>query len=438
MSPRRPLTTATELPQGEPPARGTFLLVVGDGHFSTHLLPPGREAVMGREEGCEIQLGGDAISRRHAVIRAGAPATVEDLGSKNGLRVRGQRLAAGERAALSPGESFQVGGYTVVVLAAAGGESAGEGPRASLVVADPRPEGVPSVVGRIARSPVNVLVCGETGVGKEVLARTLHAQSGRGGPFLGLNCAALGETLLESELFGYERGAFTGAVQAKPGLFETAAGGTVFLDEVGDMPLSTQAKLLRVLETRQALRLGSVRPVELDVRFLAATHRDLREAVREQKFRQDLYYRLNGITLVVPPLRERPEALPALAVTLLREAAERHGGAAPALAPAALAVLRAHPWPGNVRELRSVLERALILSAGGEIGPEHLVVDPPPEAAPSAAGDQPGASDERARIIAALEACAGNQTRAARVLGMSRATLVTKLALHRIPRPRGR
>jgi two-component system, NtrC family, response regulator AtoC len=423
---------------------GTCLLVLGDEHFASYAVRPGEDAVIGRETGCAIRLKGDQVSRRHAIVHGGQPTTVEDLGSKNGVKVHGRRLPSGERHPVLPGESFQIGGYIVVVLAGPVTEvGSSDGPRAALVIPDPTREGAAPLVERIARHRLSVLIRGETGVGKEILSRTVHDLSGRRGRFIALNCAALSESLLESELFGHERGAFTGAVEAKPGLFEAAAGGTVLLDEVGDMPLGTQAKLLRVLESRQVTRLGSVRPIDLDVRFLAATHQDLDEAVRRKTFRQDLYYRLNGVTLVVPPLRERPEAIAPLAAKLLAEAATRHdpGAAPPRLSAAVLAVLVQHTWPGNVRELKAVLERALILAGGGELRPKHFVLGSARLGEErGSAGDRsppgPGEDEERARIVAALDSCAGNQTRAARVLGISRATLVTKLRLLRIPRPR--
>jgi DNA-binding NtrC family response regulator len=376
------------------------------------------------------------ISRRHALVTSeGTGARVEDAGGTNRVKLGDRTLGSGEAATLTPGASFQVGPFTVVLLGMPSpiGESA-EG-RAELVVRDVRSGALTDLIGRVAASDVSVLIRGETGTGKEVLARALHQVSGRSGPMLAINCASLNEGLLESELFGHERGAFTGAVQAKPGLFEAAQSGTVFLDEVAELPASVQAKLLRAIETRQVMRLGGVRPIDLDIRFLAATHRDLREAVAEGEFRQDLYFRINGITILVVPLRDRKDSIPALAQEFLVDAAARARRTAPQLSPGALTSLARHDWPGNVRELKTVIERALLLAAGPEIAAKHIVLDSP---APARSDDKPvdDPSGERARIIAALDDCAGNQTRAAKQLGISRATLAHKLALFRIPRPR--
>jgi DNA-binding NtrC family response regulator len=240
-----------------------------------------------------------------------------------------------------------------------------------------------------------------------------------------INCAALSEPLLESELFGHERGAFTGATGAKPGLLETAPGGTVFLDEVGELPAALQAKLLRVIETRELTRVGSVRPRQIDVRFIAATNRDLEAEVARGTFRRDLFFRLNGMTLSLPPLRARPREIPVLCRLFLKELSGAAGRKTPPrLTAEALAQLCAHGWPGNVRELRNAIERALLLAPGDEIGIEHL-----PGAAPAPVG-------ERERILAVLAACAGNQSRAARELGISRKVLLARLDAYGVKRPR--
>ena len=304
---------------------------------------------------------------------------------------------------------------------------------------------------RAAAGTINVLILGETGVGKEVLARWIHGRSPRAGrPFLAVNCAALSGSLLESELFGHEKGAFTGAGPAKAGLLESAPGGTVFLDEIGELPAALQAKVLRVLEAREVVRVGGVRARPIDVRFIAATNRDIEAEVERGQFRRDLYYRLNGMTLTLPPLRERPGDIPALARLFLRllGGRERRPGGPPQLSEPALALLADHSWPGNVRELRNMIERALLLCTGRQILVEHLPAErlrtpaAPPVASAAPAGaaaartSAPGPRLDRERVLAALAACGGNQSRAARQLGVSRKTLVARLDAYGVARPR--
>jgi transcriptional regulator with AAA-type ATPase domain len=316
------------------------------------------------------------------------------------------------------------------------------GPPAVLREADALDENMRRVLALAARAAagnINLLILGETGAGKEVLARAIHASSARAARALvSVNCASLSETLLESELFGHERGSFTGAAQAKPGLLETAPGGTVFLDEVGELPLQLQAKLLRVIEAREIVRVGAVRPRKIDVRFIAATNRDLEAEVQRNAFRRDLFFRLAGLTVVLPPLRERPLDLPRLARQMVTELA-RQGGhrRAPALSDAALAVLAAHGWPGNVRELRNVIERALLLCDGATITPADLGLDPKPAPPPKVNHNAALEPDsERTRVLAALAVCAGNQSRAARRLGISRKVLIARLDAYGVARPR--
>ena len=320
---------------------------------------------------------------------------------------------------------------------------------------------------QVAKGEINVLVLGETGVGKEVFSERIHRQSPRADkPLLKLNCATLSETLLESELFGYERGAFTGADRMKQGLLETAEGGTVFLDEVGELPLGLQARLLRVIDDRKLFRVGGLKPISIDVRFVAATNRDLEVEAAAGRFRQDLYYRLNGVSLYIPPLRERRDEIESLVRLFVANASK--SAKPPAVSPEALDLLLSYPWPGNIRELRNVAERAVLLCQGAPIRPEHLPVEkmramvtstarkrptaPPPvvrdddtavshPAAPPRAGaslrDELGEL-ERVRIENALRDCGGNQSAAAKMLGIPRPTLLKRLDAYGITRPRKR
>jgi DNA-binding NtrC family response regulator len=405
-----------------PPAAGTTLVLVtvaGD-QATTHRLPGRGEVVIGRSRECDVRIDEPSLSRRHARIVIGDEIAVEDLETLNGTKVRGRALKPGERATVAIGEAIDVGKVLVVVQRSdADAPSTAPNPMHQLEL----------LVERVAASSISILIVGETGSGKEVLAEKIHRLSPRAKkPFLRLNCAAVAESLLESELFGYEKGAFTGAERAKPGLLESAAGGTVLLDEIGEMGAPLQAKLLRVIEQREVQRLGALRPETIDVRFLAATHRDLLAEVGRGTFRQDLYFRLNGITLRVPPLRERREQIPKLARELLERAARGLGRKPPRLDAEALERLAAHPWPGNVRELRNVVERALVL-CDDVLGPEHLQFDGAPPVPAEAA-------DERVRIMDALGRCGGNQTKAAQLLGMSRRTLTNRLNALGLPRPR--
>ncbi|HEX2188790.1 MAG TPA: sigma-54 dependent transcriptional regulator [Longimicrobiaceae bacterium] len=280
-----------------------------------------------------------------------------------------------------------------------------------------------------------VLVRGETGTGKELVARAIHFNGPRAaGPFVEVNCTALTESLLEAELFGYERGAFTGAHAAKPGLLEVAQGGTVFLDEIGDLSPQLQAKLLRFLEDRRVRRIGSVAAREVDVRVVAATHVDLERAVREGTFREDLYYRLSVVPLELPPLRERGRDVLLLARYFLQQESSELGIQCPSLTPAAQRALLDHTWPGNVRELRNSIERAAILFGGlGTLLPEHLVRGR--TTAPQVQDDRRGGLPfpasleqiERAAAVAAVEYAEGNKSRAARLLGIGRRRLYTLL-----------
>jgi DNA-binding NtrC family response regulator len=308
-----------------------------------------------------------------------------------------------------------------------------------MVPADGPMAQVHRLVEHVAGSNLSVLILGETGAGKEVIAEAIHQFSKRAkGPLVRLNCAALAETLLESELFGHEKGAFTGALATKTGLVEAADGGTLFLDEMGEMPMGTQAKLLRVLEAREVQRVGSVKPIKVDIRIVAATNVDLEAAIAAGKFRLDLYHRLDGVSIAIPPLRaRRSEILPLAKIFLARACAEQNAKPT-TFSEAAVRALESHAWPGNVRELKNVVERAAVLATGAPIAPAHLRLTPgaaplaPLPVAPAEAIDPA----ERARILAVLDQCGGNQSRAARELGIPRRTLLRRLDEYGVPRPR--
>jgi transcriptional regulator with GAF, ATPase, and Fis domain len=272
-----------------------------------------------------------------------------------------------------------------------------------------------------------VLVTGETGTGKEVIAGLIHGLSPRAeGPFVKMNCAALPETLLESELFGHEKGAFTGADRQRMGRFEQAHGGTLFLDEIGDMAPSTQAKLLRVLQDKEFTRVGGTRPLKADVRIIAATHRELEREIAAGRFRDDLFFRLNVIRIPMPALRERPDDVEALAVHFAAQFARELGRPERRLSAAALARLREHRWPGNVRELRNVIERAVLLADGDRIEPADVEVSEAPELPAATDSAERGLSmrdAERALVLSALRRSGFVQKDAAALLGVSRRKL---------------
>jgi len=290
----------------------------------------------------------------------------------------------------------------------------------------------------VAPTDSTLLISGESGTGKEVIARYVHALSDRsGGPFVSINCGALPENLLESELFGHMKGSFTGAVRDKQGLFVAAKAGTFFLDEVGEMTPATQVKVLRVLQEREVVPVGATEPIQVDVRIIAATNRDLDEEIRRGMFRSDLYYRLNVIMLHMPPLRDRIDDVPLLAEHFLHRFASGRGKATPRLSPEALAALQVYDWPGNVRELENALERAAVLSSDGEIPLSALPARITAEKAQPLVADRlpPNPSMEiieRAYILWVLQSEGGNKTRAAEVLGIDPSTLYRKLVRYGI------
>jgi len=591
------------------------LLVIVNGVVSTHTLPDVGEVRIGRARENDIQIIDASVSRFHALIRVDENgATIEDLGSANGTRVRGVVLEPNQPVSIAQGEVMDLGStllmmqqrpiatrewriwahgyfegrledecaravrsgttfglvrirgagdgdlvqqvlanalrpddvvglygpgdYEVLLVerpesdvnwilkalehafeevgieahigaalfprdgrsadvlearagSAARGASAEPAQAGSIVVRSPVMQKLHELLERVAPGDITVLILGDTGVGKEVMAEQVHKRSPRANkPFLRLNCAALSESLLESELFGHERGAFTGAHQMKAGLLETAQGGTVFLDEIGELPMAMQVKLLRVLEERQVWRVGGVKPRPIDVRFVAATNRNLENAVTENKFRQDLYFRLAGVTLNIPPLRERTEEIEPLAREFVRQLSRN--ARPPTLSAEAVQLMLGYSWPGNIRELRNAIERAVLLAGNGPILPEHFPVEKmtatistpladsplsrkvqpplsdlrsfglpsealPPAPPPAAAAADPNMAEfevgsatdvslgerlkrqvqevERQHILDALSRCGGNQTRAARELGISRRTLISRLEAYHIPRP---
>jgi DNA-binding NtrC family response regulator len=292
------------------------------------------------------------------------------------------------------------------------------------------------LLAQVARVPSPVLIEGESGTGKGVFARLIHNRSPRArAPFVDLNCAGLSKELLESELFGHERGAFTNAVNTKPGLFEVAADGTLFLDEIGEMDATVQARLLKAIEEKRFRRVGGIRDLTANFRLVAATNRDLAAEAAAGRFRSDLYYRLNVVRVRMPPLRERPEDIPVLVEVMLRPLAKEIGKPLPAMSPRALKKLEQYGWPGNVRELRNVLERALLTMSGKEIRSESLLLEAQSAALPASSAGLPTAEWEirplddvvASYVAAAVDAAGGNVRKAARQLQISPSTLYARL-----------
>jgi transcriptional regulator with GAF, ATPase, and Fis domain len=306
--------------------------------------------------------------------------------------------------------------------------AAGSGPE-RVIGQSPGWQDVLKKAAQVASTDATVFLQGESGTGKEVVARFIHRMSPRRrGPFVAINCAALPESLLESELFGYERGAFTGAQFAKPGQIQLAAGGVLFLDEVTEMSPAAQAKLLRVLQEREFQRLGGTRPVKTNVRIIAASNQDIRKAVKRGEFREDLYYRLYVFDIRIPPLRDRASDIPLFADSFLQEFGRALGHSTIALSAEASGALRAYDWPGNVRELRNVLERATILCEGGPILTQHLSVDL--TRTPAVASTTDLKVMERQAVAQMLQETKGNKAKAARRLGLTRTQLYVRLRRH--------
>jgi len=370
----------------------------------------------------QLRVDDALVSSRHArLTRVLHRWVIEDLGSKNGTVV--DRASLSPRAELEDGSLIEIGQTFFrfrAALPSTGGPpiASPTAPPATPLLATLMPplERALDDLARVARSSVSVVVDGETGTGKEVMARAIHALSGRSGPFVGVNCGALPANLIETELFGYKKGAFSGAVEDRPGLVRAAHGGTLFLDEIGDLPRPAQAAFLRVLQEREVLPVGGTRPTPVDIRLVAATHQPLAALVDAGGFRADLAMRVAGHRLSLPPLRERREDLGLMIAAMWRDRALK-------LAPKAARALLRYGWPGNVRELEKALGAAAVLATDGVVGLAHLPqeiaaepVGPTPEGAGTVGAELEAL--ERARMVEALSAEGGNQTRAAARIGM--------------------
>jgi two-component system, NtrC family, response regulator AtoC len=441
-------------------------------------LPESGVVTLGRGADSDLRMEDDSVSRRHA--RLYLPSLeIEDLGSRNGtwllehdappgLSAISDRAAHDEarlgrhvRHHFEPGAVLKLGSVACQLRRGAPAIHTLPVPAASAddapVLEDPEMVRLYALAERVAGTDLPLLILGETGVGKDVLAARLHQLSARHkGPFVRINCGALSDSLLESELFGHVRGAFTGANEAKAGLFEVASGGTVFLDEIGELPLRTQVKLLHVLETGQVTRVGSTKAQRIDVRFVSATNRELVQDVLAGAFRKDLYFRINTLCLKIAPLRERRADILPLVRHFLRLTCHAMGICEPALSVEAERHLEDYGWPGNVRELKNAVERARLLCGHGPLRVEHFPTehellspmsdlvdiwsDEAPtkvrQRAPLRSGPAVAMSVDHAAVTEALKACGGNQTRAAEMLRISRRTLVNRLNELDLPRPR--
>jgi len=432
----------TEQIDRQAPFGDRVLLVIDGASLQVVPLPGAGTLTIGRSQKCDVAIDSGSVSRHHANLLIHQDVEIEDVGSSNGTFVDGARLSTNQRVRLGIGIPFLVGGVTLMVQTRAGSRRETT-PSASQLAA------LEQSAARIAVGKLSILVLGETGVGKERFAERIHEMSPRrSAAFIRINCAAISEPVLEAELFGNE-------ATHKAGLIEHADGGTAFLNDVAELPTSLQVKLLRVLEDGAVRRIGSATPRAVDVRFIAATNKDLAAEVDAGRFRRDLYFRLAGASFTIPPLRSRKDEILPLAEQFVASAAGPLGRAF-VLAEDAKAYLIAHDWPGNIRELRNASERAVLLAPGSMIERQHLSIDepkrqpgryrspttPPPGSMLSA--DMPSqvratvAELEKQRILEALDKCAGNQTRAAELLGISRRTLINRLDEYGIARPRKR
>ena len=392
-------------------------------------------ARVGKDEDNDLVLKDETVSGRHLTVEETEHGfLVRDEASTNGTFVDRTRI---REAYLTPGCTIQLGGTAlrfeppterVQIQPSARdrfGDLHGESARMRQVF---------GILEKVAPTDATVLITGETGTGKEVVARSLHAGSRRAAhPFVVFDCSAIARELLESALLGHREGAFTGAVKDRQGVFVAASSGTLFIDEIGELPLDLQPKLLRALEQREVVPLGTDSPRKVDVRVLAATHRDLRAMVREGAFRQDLFYRLSVIEVRIPPLRERREDVPLLARRFVAAA----GRAPDSVTPAALDALMARPWEGNVRELKNLIERALVFAGDDPVDVAHLAGTEPPTSAGDGllSGEKSLAEVEAEVILATLQRTKWNKTRAAQILGITRQTLLDKVNRYKIEKP---
>jgi DNA-binding NtrC family response regulator/pSer/pThr/pTyr-binding forkhead associated (FHA) protein len=429
-------TAVHERGQGLRP--GAFLLRLRGKEGEKVLSLDADEVSIGKDEENQVVLDDRFVSSFHArIARTGRGFWLRDLGSTNGTFVNGARVREGE---MEPGAVVRVG-ETEIVLELVGGAPTQQGLFQGMVGKDPAMQQLFDLIDRVAPASVSVTVFGETGTGKELVSRAIHARSGRRDrPFVPVNCSAIARELIESELFGHEKGAFTGADRQRAGAFEEANGGTLFLDEIGELPLDLQAKLLRTLENGEIKRVGSSKPISVDVRVVAATHRDLLARSRKGEFREDLYYRLCVFPLTLPPLRRR---LSDLAVLTDFFVAKFSSGAQVEVTEAARQKLAAHAFPGNIRELRNVVHRALLLRTGSRIDEPQIVFDVSYSDGSAEAGqtaseitddDQnlylPGrtmAEINREAMLRALRRNGGSKTDAAKELGISRSTVIKHL-----------
>ncbi|MDX2022686.1 MAG: sigma 54-interacting transcriptional regulator [Deltaproteobacteria bacterium] len=455
-----PETALDALGAAEPsPAISRVLLIVerasADATSDVIELGEGAELHIGRVAGTHtLAIDDPRVSRQHARVWLEAGVlSVEDLGGRNGTLVNDRLLMKG-RLRVEGGDCIKIANVTITVgafrarevAADVTFESQGEvTPGAGVIVAEASMKQVFALAHRLAHLPTTVLLLGESGAGKQIVAEAIARGGPRhAAPFIRVNCAALPEQLVESALFGHEKGAFTGADRRHIGFFEAAGSGTLFLDEVGELPPPAQAKLLTALESHVIIRVGDTREIPVLARVVAATNRDLWQEVKAGRFREDLFFRLSAFTLEVPPLRTRPQEVRLLAEVFVKQLAKAAATPAPVIAPDAHALLRSHFWPGNVRELRNAMEYAFVVASEGVIHAHHLPTSvsskaqgvPNPSASASALPDSMD-DLERRSVEAAMTTERGNQTRAALRLGISRRALIHKLDKHGISRRHG-